>query len=205
MNLAEKIKARKSCLNSCETTVTTVSGHSYKEKILADGTVITSQPQAGTSPGYVVDIKPDFQVALVLPGLCMGSQDVTQNNDILKKYSVTHILSLGIKPIILDETLPHMYIPILDLPETNIMSSTDQCFTFIDNAIQTGGCVFIHCNAGISRSAAVVIAYLMRKKCMSYQEAFLHLKTRRSVINPNPGFVQQLKDYEKIIKTLDSE
>ncbi|PNF18396.1 Dual specificity protein phosphatase 19 [Cryptotermes secundus] len=205
MNLAEKIKARKSCLNSCETTVTTVSGHSYKEKILADGTVITSQPQAGTSPGYVVDMKPDFQVALVLPGLCMGSQDVTQNNDILKKYSITHILSLGIKPIILDETLSHMYIPILDLPETNIMSSIDQCFTFIDNAIQTGECVFVHCNAGISRSAAVVIAYLMRKKCMSYQEAFLHLKTRRSVINPNPGFVKQLKDYEKIIKTLDSE
>jgi predicted protein tyrosine phosphatase len=205
MNLAEKIKARKSCLKSCETTVTTVSGHIYKEKILADGTVVTSQPQASTSPGYVVDTKPDFQVALVLPGLCMGSQDVTQDNDILKKHSVTHILSLGTKPILLDEALSHMYIPVLDLPETNIISSLDQCFTFIDNAIQSGGCVFIHCNAGISRSASVVIAYLMRTECMNYQQAFLHLKKRRSVVNPNPGFVQQLKDYEKIIKTLDSE
>jgi atypical dual specificity phosphatase len=205
MNFAEKIKARKSCLNSCETTVTTVSGHSYKEKILADGTVVTSQPQAGSSPGYVVDTKPDLQVAVVLPGLYMGSQDVAQDNDILKKHSVTHILSVGTKAILLDETLCHMYIPVLDLPETNIISRLDECFAFIDDAVQNGGCVFVHCNAGISRSATVVIAYLMRKRCMSYQQAFLYLKERRSVVNPNHGFVQQLKDYEKTIKTLDSK
>jgi protein-tyrosine phosphatase len=205
MNLAEQLKARKSCLNSCETTVTTASGQSYKEKILADGTVVTSQPQAGTSPGYVVDTKPDFQVALVLPGLCTGSQDVTQDNNLLKKHSVTHILSLGTNPFFVDETLSHMYIPMLDLPETNIISSLDRCFSFIDNAIQNGGCVFIHCNAGISRSASVVIAYLMKTQRMSYQQAFHHLKERRSAVNPNPGFVQQLKDYEKIINTLDSE
>jgi atypical dual specificity phosphatase len=185
--------------------VTTVSGLSYKEKTLADGTLVMSQPQAGASPGYVVDNKPDFQMALVMPGLYMGSQDVAQDTDLLQKHSVTHILSLGVKPIILDETLTHMCIQLLDLPESNLISNLDQCFTFIDNAIHTGGCVFVHCNAGISRSASVVIAYLMKKQGMSYQQAFLYLKDRRTVINPNPGFAQQLKGYEKMLKTLDGE
>ncbi|KDR22355.1 dual specificity protein phosphatase 19 [Zootermopsis nevadensis] len=205
MSFLEKIIARKSLLHSCETTVTTISGHSYKEKILEDGTMVMTQPQFGASPGYVVDTKPDFQMALVLPGLYMGSQDVIQDADLLQKHSVTHILSLGVKPIIMDETLTHMYIQLLDLPESNLVSNLDQCFAFIDSAIQTGGCVFVHCNAGISRSASVVIAYLMKKQGMSYQQAFLYLKERRTMINPNPGFAQQLKDYEKMLKTLDGE
>jgi len=205
MNFLQQIRAQKYCLHSCESTVMTLSGHSYKEKILADGTLVTSPPQASTFPGYVIDTKPDFQVATVLPGLCMGSQDVAQDIELLRKHSVTHILSLGIKPIILDETLTHMYVHVLDLPEANLVSNLEKCFTYIDNAIKTGGCVFIHCNAGISRSASVVIAYLMKKHGMSYQQAFLYLKKRRTVIKPNPGFVQQLKDYEKMIQTLDGK
>lgn len=205
MSFLEKIRARKSCLHSCETTVTTVSGLSYKEKILADGTLVMSEPQAGATPGYVVDTKPDSQMALVLSGLYMGSQDAAEDTDILHKHSITHVLSLGVKPIILDETLTHMYVQLLDLPESNLISSLDQCFTFIDNAIQTGGCVFVHCNAGISRSASVVIAYLMKKQGMRYQQAFLYLKEKRTTISPNPGFAQQLKDYEKMLKTLHGE
>lgn len=203
MNFLERIKARKSCLKACETTVTTVSGHSYMEKILADGTSVISLPQASTSPGYVIDTKPDLQVAQVLPGLCMGSQDVAYDFGLMKNHSVTHVLSLGVKLVMLDQMLNCMYVQLLDLPETNLISSLDQCFTFIDNARQSGGCVFVHCNAGISRSASVVIAYLMRKESMNYQQAFMHLKNIRPVIKPNPGFVQQLKDYEKTIFTVD--
>lgn len=201
----EKIRAHKSCLHSCETTVTTLSGHTYKEKTLADGTTVMSQPQAGASPGYVVDTEPDLQMALVLPGLYMGSQDATQETDLLQRHSISHILSLGVRPILLDETLNHLYVELLDLPESNLISNLDQCFTFIDSAVQTGGCVFIHCNAGVSRSASVVIAYLMKKQGMSYQEAFLYLKERRTSIYPNPGFAQQLKEYEKMLKTLGGE
>ena len=50
-----------------------------------------------------------------------------------------------------------------------------------------------HCAAGVSRSASILIAYLMREKKMKYQEAHDFVKSKRSIIIPNSGFVQQLK------------
>ncbi|EKX36520.1 hypothetical protein GUITHDRAFT_145688 [Guillardia theta CCMP2712] len=38
----------------------------------------------------------------------------------------------------------------------------NECYSFINNAIQGGGKVFTHCSAGVSRSSTVVIYFLMR-------------------------------------------
>lgn len=54
------------------------------------------------------------------------------------------------------------------------------------------GNVLVHCMAGVSRSASMVIAYIMRKQRKSYQEAFAIAKERRAKVNPNEGFVVQL-------------
>ena len=67
---------------------------------------------------------------------------------------------------------------------------------FIRGAIEGGGQVLVHCFAGVSRSASVVIAYLMRYHNMTYSQACAHVRDRRPWINPNPGFVNQLKRYE---------
>ena len=55
--------------------------------------------------------------------------------------------------------------------------------------------ILVHCAAGVSRSASFVIAYLMGKKNMSFDEAFEHTKERRKIIRPNSGFLEQLKKY----------
>jgi hypothetical protein len=59
------------------------------------------------------------------------------------------------------------------------------------------GAVVVHCRQGISRSASVVIAYLMRYHGMSLEEAYVLAKTRRPLVNPNPGFWKQLQEFEK--------
>jgi protein-tyrosine phosphatase len=50
---------------------------------------------------------------------------------------------------------------------------------------------------GISRSATIVIAYLMWYKRISYNKALSHVVKRRNVVNPNPGFREKLQAYEK--------
>ncbi len=63
----------------------------------------------------------------------------------------------------------------------------------------------IHCNAGISRSSTIVLAYLLGIHRMKYEDAYTLLKTARSNIRPNDGFVQQLKEYAaEITRTTDS-
>lgn len=57
------------------------------------------------------------------------------------------------------------------------------------------GVVLVHCNAGVSRSASVVIGFLMCQEKMSFDEAFSAVKAARPYIQPNPGFMNQLKKY----------
>ena len=54
----------------------------------------------------------------------------------------------------------------------------------------------VHCLAGVSRSVSFVIAYFIKYQGMSYQQAYQLVKSKRRIIHPNDGFIQQLKAYE---------
>jgi predicted protein tyrosine phosphatase len=56
--------------------------------------------------------------------------------------------------------------------------------------------VLVHCGAGVSRSAALVIAYLMRRFTWPAERAREHCRARRSLVNPNQGFWRQLCAFE---------
>ncbi|KAG8227633.1 hypothetical protein J437_LFUL008710 [Ladona fulva] len=55
----------------------------------------------------------------------------------------------------------------------------------------------VHCVAGVSRSAALCLAYLMKYERMSLRKAFVHLRSKRPSVRPNTGFFQQLIAYER--------
>lgn len=58
----------------------------------------------------------------------------------------------------------------------------------------------MHCGAGVSRSAAFVIAYLMKMQRLTFHEALNYCRKKRSVVCPNLGFEKQLKLYERSLK-----
>ena len=53
---------------------------------------------------------------------------------------------------------------------------------------------------GISRSASIVIAYLVKHQQLSLRDAFAVLRKARPIANPNPGFWKQLIEYEYSIR-----
>ena len=55
--------------------------------------------------------------------------------------------------------------------------------------------VLVHCQAGVSRSATIVIAYMMRKYQYSMDVAVDRVKKRRPYIDPNKGFMKQLREF----------
>lgn len=57
----------------------------------------------------------------------------------------------------------------------------------------------------MSRSAAVVIAYMMAKHSLTFEEAFYLVKAKRTITYPNSGFIAQLKLYGKMDCILDKE
>jgi len=57
-------------------------------------------------------------------------------------------------------------------------------------------CVLVHCAAGISRSATVVLGYLVLHQKHSLRDAFARLYASRSIIWPNDGFMRALIELE---------
>jgi protein-tyrosine phosphatase len=88
----------------------------------------------------------------------------------------------------------------LDDPKEQLSRYFKECLEFVHSALAEGGIVLVHCFAGVSRSASVVLAYLMRHHSMTLTKAVTLVRNKRSWINPNPGFVVQLRRFEAWLK-----
>lgn len=93
----------------------------------------------------------------------------------------------------------HLYIGVQDSSETNLQQYFEMCIEMIEKYEDRNENVLVHCNAGVSRSASICIAYLMKRDHMTLREAYYHLKSKRKVIYPNIGFWKQLIEYEKTL------
>ncbi|KAL4630379.1 serine/threonine/tyrosine-interacting protein-like [Arapaima gigas] len=142
----------------------------------------------------------------ILPGLFLGPYSAAMKSKlhVLEKRGITHIVCIRqdieanfIKPNFPEE-FRYLVLDIADNPVENIIRFFPVTKEFIDGSLHNGGKVLVHGNAGISRSAALVIAYLMETFGVKYREAFSHVQERRFCINPNVGFVHQLQEYEAI-------
>uniref|UniRef100_A0AAV2MS55 Protein-tyrosine-phosphatase n=1 Tax=Knipowitschia caucasica TaxID=637954 RepID=A0AAV2MS55_KNICA len=62
----------------------------------------------------------------------------------------------------------------------------------------------VHCNAGVSRSAALCLVYLMKYHGVSLREAHAWIKKCRPMARPNSGFWSQLIHYESELRGIAS-
>lgn len=81
-----------------------------------------------------------------------------------------------------------------DYPEQDI-SNIEYATEDIIKYIKSKHVVFVHCAAGVSRSAIVVIATIMKLHNWDFNKSKNYVKQLRNVINPNSGFVAQLQDF----------
>lgn len=84
-----------------------------------------------------------------------------------------------------------------DHPQARLDMFFDRVADEISTVAARRGKVIVHCVAGVSRSASLCIAYLMKYHRMSLVKAHDYVKRRRSMIRPNMGFWRQLIDYER--------
>jgi len=66
---------------------------------------------------------------------------------------------------------------------------------FIDEGRRTG-CILVHCQVGMSRSATAVLAYLMLRENLTFWDALVDVVKLRKIVQPNAGFCRQLMGLE---------
>ena len=137
----------------------------------------------------------------IMEGLYLGNLIIANNKEVLKNLGITKVLSIierfRIPKYEESDNIKHKVVLVDDSLQQNIIKHFGECLNFIKGEEK----VLVHCAVGASRSATIVIAYLMWKnKEMTFEKALNYVKEKRAVVNPNLAFQDQLQLFEKILK-----
>lgn len=92
-----------------------------------------------------------------------------------------------------------MHINIDDSETENILDHFDRIFEFIEKGASDKNTILICSPIGRSRAPSILIAYMVKKYKISFDEAFERIKAIKDDIQPNDGFLIKLKAYDKKI------
>ncbi|XP_005398464.1 PREDICTED: dual specificity protein phosphatase 26 [Chinchilla lanigera] len=134
----------------------------------------------------------------VWPGLYLGDQDMANNRRELRRLGITHVLNAshsrwrGIPEAYEGLGIRYLGVEAHDSPAFDMSIHFQTAADFIHRALsQPGGKILVHCAVGVSRSATLVLAYLMLYHRFTLVEAIKKVKDHRGII-PNRGFLRQL-------------
>ncbi|KNC78749.1 hypothetical protein SARC_08830 [Sphaeroforma arctica JP610] len=133
------------------------------------------------------------------------------NAESLSRHSITAVLTVGRnilddKSFLSEKNIAHMVIAIDDEEDVDFMAELEDVLSFIDTQLATdNGRVLVHCHAGVSRSAAITCAYLMRKESLSVEDALEKIRQNHPTACPNDGFLRQLSLFERMSWKIDSD
>lgn len=96
-------------------------------------------------------------------------------------------------PSFFPESFTYLTVDMRDSVDEDLGKFIPMCCEFILQCKDSKGRCFVHCNAGRSRSASIVLAFCMLHAGMpSYEEAFSYVSSKRS-IHPNISFQLHLR------------
>lgn len=150
------------------------------------------------------DLPADFQLLLTPAFATMskitdhlfltGVGGMTKEN--FRKNHIDYVVNTTTEAPFWDD-IDSLRVAVEDDSNANIYPYFDPVADRIQDVVSRNGHVLVHCLAGVSRSASIVIAWLMKYKRMDLKSAFNHCYIQRPVIRPNNGFLNQLMAYEK--------
>lgn len=144
----------------------------------------------------------------IIPGVFLGPHSAAMRShlNVLLSQGVTHIVCVRqdieahiVRPHFLDK-FKYLTLDIADSASENIIPHFSKVRQFVDECLILGGKVLIHGSNGVSRSATLVLAYVMQKYGLTCLEAYTLVRNRRFCIQPNKGFFAQLVEFEPIYR-----
>ncbi|KAF8941673.1 hypothetical protein BGZ58_000009 [Dissophora ornata] len=155
----------------------------------------------------------------VLPNLYLGAEHNATDVRTLQRLGITFVLNVAIEIAKEDAGLEVSSMRVEEAGsirggvhfkslawthhQKDLLRDFPTAFAMIDEAVARNhgnGKALIHCQLGVSRSASLVIAYVMKTLGMGLTEAYDFVKQRSAVISPNMSLMYQLAEYGKSLK-----
>jgi hypothetical protein len=128
----------------------------------------------------------------IVPSLYLGTKEDSENIAALESAGVTHVVNCAIElPCLFEGVFDYLWLSLKD-PDEKFVRQLPKAFSFIDSGRKSGS-VLVHCAGGISRSPAIVLAYLCHSGCGLDEAAATIQQVVRT--RPNVVFLNQLRDY----------
>lgn len=132
----------------------------------------------------------------VLDFLYLGSMRTAQCVEVYQDMDIGYVLTAARNlDVVLGPGMKHLTLPFDDLPGADIAHFFDSSFRFIDEAVAAKRGILIHCFAGLSRSVAMTMGFLMRKYRIGADDALALIRQSRPSAHPNDGFINRLREY----------
>jgi protein-tyrosine phosphatase len=135
----------------------------------------------------------------VIPNqLYIGDSTASSNLKLLQSMGITHIVNTASEiPNSFQGKFHYLNLGLHDhSKDEDLFRVLEPSYRYIRSVMQHNpkSKIFVHCHAGISRSASTVIYYLMRTNNWTFDQAYKFLKSKRSIVRPNSWYTQQLRD-----------
>ncbi|CAG9568200.1 dual specificity phosphatase-like protein [Leishmania major strain Friedlin] len=135
--------------------------------------------------------------------LAVGSWKDASNPELLKAHNIRYVLNVAKELIPTEEAkliaqnndIVSEWIPMNDSHTQDVSEYLIKAFRFIERARSEHSRVLVHCRRGISRSAAIIVAYLMASEHRSYENALKFVTERRSCVSLNLAFQERLSEF----------
>lgn len=138
--------------------------------------------------------------------LYISSGKTAKDNSVLTRLKMTCIIN-ATQDDVEDVRIPsveYIRVPVSDSPASQLQEHFDTVADKIHAVRAQCGRVLVHCCAGVSRSATLCLAYLVKYRDMSLMDAHTLVRACRPIIRPNCGFWKQLIDYERSLRGANS-
>merc|ERR1711920_463690 len=127
----------------------------------------------------------------------MGSKELTGTSSARKDQLRSTENRIYLTPDPAHDPFTRLILHVEDVPSSNISEHFEASKDFISAALNHGG-VLVHCFEGRSRSATIVTAFLVAADSSpaNVATALSAVRGKRSLVKPNQGFIDQLRDWE---------
>ena len=142
---------------------------------------------------YVYSFYCENHMDHIYKNLYLGDHHAAENENLLKMYDIKTVINCAAELRNNYKDLISFDLNLYDMPEERIISTFERTYEFVKKHLNNN--IFVHCYMGISRSSSFVIFYLMKEEKWDYEKCYDFVKKKRSCIDPNYGFQEQLKNY----------
>lgn len=144
--------------------------------------------------------------AEIIPGLLyLGDYEAAADVDAMRERNIRMVVNAASAELPCffegcDEwPIDYLRISLDDDPTEPVLPYSVALQDFISRASERGCAVLVHCVAGVSRSATLVLIYLLKHENMTLRDALDLVLAAKPDVLPNAGFIRQLASLEKRI------